>query len=146
MDKGGETSLLKFRKFSTKAYDLKKEEGDAGYDLHSVEIISIPARGFKAINTDIGVELPKNTYGRVAPRSGLALNFGIDIGAGVIDSTFRGPIRVVIFNHGEKDFLVNIGDRVAQLVVQKIEPTSPVEVEELTQTSRGTLGFGSTGK
>ena len=85
------------------------------------------------------------TYGRIAPRSGLAVKKFIDTGAGVVDEDYRGPVGVVLFNHSEDDFEVKRGDRIAQLVLERIA-TPPVEVvEELDDTTRGAGGFGSTG-
>ena len=84
-------------------------------------------------------------YGRIAPRSGLAAKHMIDVGAGVIDSDYRGEVKVLLFNLGEKDFEVNKGDRVAQLIIEKYTITQMTEVKELDDTVRGAGGFGSTG-
>jgi hypothetical protein len=84
------------------------------------------------------------TYGQIAPRSGLSVK-GIDIGAGVIDSNYRGELQVVVINHTSQPFSIHIGDRIAQLIVKKIAFPSPVRAFNLDQTSRGTSGFGLTG-
>lgn len=94
---------------------------------------------------DISIAVPAGTYGRVAPRSGLASKHGIDTGAGVIDADYRGPVKVLLFNFGEKEFEINEGDRVAQLIVERIYTPEVVVVEELEETVRGAGGFGSTG-
>jgi dUTP pyrophosphatase len=72
------------------------------------------------VSTGIAVVLPKGVYGRVAPRSGLAVKHGIQVGAGVIDPDYTGEVKVVLFNHGEKDFEVKKGDRIAQLVLREV--------------------------
>lgn len=118
----------------------------AGYDLTSAQTVVVPARGKANISTDISIAIPSGTYGRVAPRSGLTIKNGIDVGAGVIDFDFRGVCGVVLFNHSDVDFQVNVGDRIAQLILEKIETNAEVvQVESLEQTSRGSGGFGSTG-
>jgi dUTP pyrophosphatase len=87
----------------------------------------------------------RNVDGRIAPRSGLASKHMIDTGAGVIDADYRGQVKVLLFNHGEKDFEVKEGDRVAQLVLERIYTPEVVEVKELEESVRGAGGFGSTG-
>ena len=87
------------------------------------------------------------TYGRIAPRSGLAVKNGISTGAGVVDRDYTGEVKVVLFNHSENDFEVKVGDRVAQLILEKIvEDAEVVVVESLEESARGAGGFGSTGK
>ncbi len=83
--------------------------------------------------------------GRIAPRSGLASKHFIDTGAGVIDADYRGPVKVLLFNHNEADFEVKEGDRVAQLIVERIYTPEVLEVQELEASVRGAGGFGSTG-
>jgi len=117
----------------------------AGYDLYSAEAKLIPARGKALVNTQISIAVPVGTYGRVAPRSGLASKFMIDTGAGVIDADYRGVVYVLLFNFLDKDFEVQEGDRIAQLIIEKIETPEVLEVEDLGETLRGTNGFGSTG-
>jgi len=80
-----------------------------------------------------------------APRSGLAWKNHIDVGAGVVDADYRGNVGVILFNHGEADFTVKQGDRVAQLILEKVEIARVVEASELPDTQRGEGGFGSTG-
>ena len=85
------------------------------------------------------------TDGRIAPRSGLAVKYFIDTGAGVIDSDYRGQVRVLLFNHSETDFEVREGDRIAQLIIERICTPEVIIVEELEESLRGAGGFGSTG-
>lgn len=120
----------------------------AGWDLYASEECVIPAQGKAIIKTDIAIAIPFGYYGRVAPRSGMAWKNHTDIGAGVIDSDYRGSIGVVMFNHGAKDLKVERDNRVAQLIIEKISTDMLVEVpfEELETTSRGASGYGSTGQ
>ncbi|KAK4252260.1 dUTPase-like protein [Corynascus novoguineensis] len=117
----------------------------AGYDLYAARATTIPARGKVLVDTDISMSLPAGTYGRVAPRSGLASKHFIDTGAGVIDADYRGHVKVLLFNHGEADYEVQEGDRIAQLIVERIYTPEVVEVAELEESVRGAGGFGSTG-
>lgn len=105
----------------------------------------VPARGKAVVKTDIQIELPEGHYGRVAPRSGLAAKNFIDIGAGVIDEDYRGNVGVVMFNHADTDFEVKKGDRIAQLICERISYPTLEECKSLSDTTRGSGGFGSTG-
>ncbi|KAJ3565812.1 hypothetical protein NP233_g7409 [Leucocoprinus birnbaumii] len=117
----------------------------AGYDLYSAERKVIPAHGKALIDTQISIAVPAGTYGRVAPRSGLASKFMIDTGAGVIDADYRGIVYVLLFNLSDRDFQVEEGDRVAQLIIERIYNPDVLEVNDLDETLRGAGGFGSTG-
>jgi dUTP pyrophosphatase len=120
---------------------------DAGYDLYAAHDLVIPARSRALVSTDIAVAVPYGSYGRISPRSGLALKNGIDVGAGVVDPGYRGALGVILFNHSDKDFQVTKGDRVAQLILEMIIPVANVvEVDTLPATNRGADGFGSSGK
>ncbi|EXJ82395.1 dUTP pyrophosphatase [Capronia epimyces CBS 606.96] len=117
----------------------------AGYDLYASKPTTIPARGKVLVSTDLAIATPEGTYGRVAPRSGLASKHFIDTGAGVIDADYRGEVKVLLFNHSDVDFAVNKGDRIAQLVLERIYTPDIVEVDSLEESVRGAGGFGSTG-
>ncbi|KAG2051356.1 dUTP pyrophosphatase [Suillus hirtellus] len=117
----------------------------AGYDLYSAEKKVIPAHGKALVDTQLSIAVPAGTYGRVAPRSGLASKFMIDTGAGVIDADYRGVVFVLLFNLSDKDFQVEEGDRIAQLIIERIYTPDVMEVDNLDETSRGAGGFGSTG-
>lgn len=117
----------------------------AGYDLYSAYDYVIKSRGKEMVKTDIQIALPAGCYGRVAPRSGLAWKNSIDVGAGVIDEDYRGPLNVIMFNFGDQDFEIKKGDRIAQLICERIEYPDIQEVEDLDKTERGANGFGSTG-
>jgi len=120
---------------------------DAGADIYSIEQCIIQPLERKAISTGIRMEIPEGYYARIAPRSGLAVKNGIDILAGVVDSSYRGEIKVVLYNSDKSNsFFVNPGDRIAQLIIEKHYNFDLIEVvEELSDTDRGSGGFGSTG-
>jgi dUTP pyrophosphatase len=140
------SNQLLIKRTSTKArMPTRGSEGAAGLDLYSAEKTLVPPRSKLVVATDLEIALPLGTYGRIAPRSGLAAKKFIGIGAGVIDRDYRGKLGVVIFNHGEEAFEINEGDRIAQLILEKIIETTPVEVQDLEDTKRGDQGFGSTG-
>ncbi|EAL60754.1 dUTP diphosphatase [Dictyostelium discoideum AX4] len=137
---------FKVKKLSDKAIIPQRgSKGAAGYDLSSAHELVVPAHGKALAMTDLQIAIPDGTYGRIAPRSGLAWKNFIDCGAGVIDSDYRGNVGVVLFNHSDVDFKVAVGDRVAQLIFERIVTPEPLEVDEIDETQRGAGGFGSTG-
>ncbi|ODN77906.1 hypothetical protein L202_05012 [Cryptococcus amylolentus CBS 6039] len=117
----------------------------AGMDLYSAEDKTIPARGRALIDLRLSIAVPAEHYGRIAPRSGLASKHGIQTGAGVIDSDYRGPVMVLLFNHSDVEFEVKHGDRIAQLILERISLPALRQVDTLPTTVRGAGGFGSTG-
>lgn len=127
----------------------QQPRGDAGYDVAAVEDVTLPPRsGPVRVSTGIAIQIPMDCYARVAPRSGLAAKYGIDVLAGVVDASYRGEIQVVLINHGDAEFVVKAGDRIAQLIFERIyTPHQLLEVtpQELSQTGRGAGGFGSSG-
>lgn len=120
-------------------------DGAAGYDLSSVVDIAVPALGRVAVSTGLAMRVPSGTYGRIAPRSGLAYKYGIDVLAGVIDEDYRNEVLVILYNTSERDYIIKKGDRIAQLVLEKISTPEVEIVDDLDKTSR-TGGFGSTGR
>ncbi|XP_004709475.2 deoxyuridine 5'-triphosphate nucleotidohydrolase, mitochondrial [Echinops telfairi] len=118
----------------------------AGYDLYSAYDYTVPPMEKALVKTDIQIAVPSGCYGRVAPRSGLAAKHFIDVGAGVIDEDYRGNVAVVLFNFGKETFEVKKGDRIAQLICERIFYPEIEEVQALDDTERGSGGFGSTGK
>ncbi|KAK8815596.1 hypothetical protein WA538_004722 [Blastocystis sp. DL] len=141
-----EQETLYIKKLSDNATTpMRGSPNAAGYDLFSAADIVVPAHQKALVPTDLSVAIPKNCYGRVAPRSGLALKKFIDVGAGVIDCDYRGPLGIVLFNFADTDFEVKKGDRVAQLILERICMAPIVEVDSLDETERGAGGFGSTG-
>ncbi len=120
--------------------------GAAGADLRASGAIEIPPGGRAAVPTGLRVQIPRGHVGLVWPRSGLAVRHGIDTLAGVIDSDYRGEVRVVLVNHGPEPFSIAPGERVAQLLVQRVERAAFVAAPGLGETNRGEGGFGSTGR
>ena len=120
--------------------------GAAGADLRARESVVLAPGGRAAVATGVHVEIPAGHVGLVWPRSGLAVRHGIDTLAGVIDSDYRGEVRVVLVNHGDAAFRIEPGDRIGQLLVQKVERASFSRAGSLAATSRGEGGFGSTGR
>jgi dUTP pyrophosphatase len=122
---------------------------DAGYDLFARAPVVLPAGGGRAlVPTGLAIAIPSGHAGFVLPRSGLALKSGITClnTPGLIDPLYRGELKVLLVNTDPTDdYLVQRGDRIAQLVVQKVEPVQWLEVEELDATARDAFGFGSTG-
>ncbi|ABQ51994.1 dUTPase [Spodoptera litura granulovirus] len=138
---------LPYVKLSENAYEpVYASAGAAGMDLRSAYDYVIPRNDRMLVKTDIALQLPKECYGRIAPRSGLALKHGIDISAGVIDSDYTGNVGVVMVNNGDEAFVVLRGDRIAQLILERIFVATPRLVQSLSATERGANGFGSTGK
>jgi len=125
---------------------LYSHPGDAGADLKASEPSIVPARGKALVPTGLCIELPEGHVGLIWPRSGLAVKHSIDCGAGVVDAKYRGEIKVLLFNHSDKNFTIEPGDRIAQLLVQKVENINFLPVESLDETERNEGGFGSTGK
>lgn len=119
---------------------------DAGLDLYSSEVALIKGGSWKAISSGISISIPDGFYARIAPRSGLAYKHGIDIFAGVVDSGYRGEIKAILYNASEKDYLVNIGDKIAQLIIEKCYLWDIIAVNDLDNSERGGNGFGSSGR
>jgi len=122
--------------------------GDAGLDLVSCERLVIAPGERAVVGTGIAVAIPDGHAGLVLPRSGLAARHGIGIvnAPGLVDSGYRGEVRVVLVNHDlAESFTVEPGMRIAQLVVVPVAAADPVDVEELPETQRGAAGFGSSG-
>jgi dUTP pyrophosphatase len=123
-------------------------DGDAGLDLYAAETVTLAPGARAAVGTGIAVALPVGHAGFVVPRSGLALRHGVSLvnTPGLIDAGYRGEIRVVLVNHDpERSVTLARGDRIAQLVIQRVEVVQLVEVDSLPESRRGAGGFGSTG-
>jgi dUTP pyrophosphatase len=139
--------VLKYVLLSEKASKpVRSSELAAGLDISSAQNVTIPAKGGRAINTDLTIELPANHYGRLEARSGMAKDFQISLACGTIDNDYRGMIQVILFNHSDIDFEVLQGDRIAQLICAPYSAPTLVQVKELSPTKRGAGGFGSTSK
>ena len=138
--------VLKYKTLSSNAYNLfKNSEDDAGYDLCSAYNYIVSKKGKQLIKTDIAIEFPKGTYGRIASRSGLAWNNFIITAGGVIDASYRGNICVILYNLSDENFIIDKGDRIAQIICERIANTTLLKIDNLTSTDRGQKGFGSSG-
>lgn len=133
---------------SEESLPLYARAGDAGADLRSTEAVSIPAHSRKVVGTGIKIALPDGFVGLVHPRSGLAAKHGVTVlnTPGTIDAGYRGEIFVTLYNSGDLEFRVEVGDRIAQLVIQEFVKANFIPVAELPDTERGSAGLGSTGR
>lgn len=120
------------------------QRGDVAADLAACEPAVVPARGRALIPTGLVLELPEGFRARIHSRSGLSLKHGIEAGAGLIDQGYRHPLGVLLYNHGDADFAVAPGDRIAQLCIERYTEPSFVEVDAVDPTERG-AGWGSSG-
>ena len=138
--------LIKFQKILDDAIiPHYAHPGDAGMDVFSAEETIIKAGERKSVRTGVKMELPEGFVGLVWDKSGLALKNGIKTMAGVIDSGYRGEIGIVLINLGQSDFKIEKGQKIAQMLVQKVERMEIKETKELSETKRGEGCFGSTG-
>ena len=117
----------------------------AGYDIYADQFGFIIGGGRLTVSTGWAMEMPVGYYAEIRPRSGLAVKHGIDTLAGVIDSDYRGEVKVFLINHSDSTFIIKAGDRIAQLVFRKHEAPNIMIVSELGDSVRGVGGFGSTG-
>ena len=128
-------------------FPRKAHEDDAAFDLRSRVDVIIPSGKIMLVPTGVFMELPVGYEAQVRPRSGLALKYGITVlnTPGTIDAGYRGEVGVILINAGPANFTIARGDRIAQMVVQKLADVQLVAAEQLSDTSRGAGGFGSTG-
>lgn len=141
--------LVKFKKLCNEATTPEYKTKDAaGLDVSSSVDLVIKSGKFAAVSTGLAMELPRGYEAQIRPRSGLAAKNGVTVlnSPGTIDADYRGEVKILLINHGEKDFEIKAGDRIAQMVISAVEQAKVVVVtEELSDTDRGTGGFGSTG-
>ena len=126
---------------------FKSYPGSAGYDIFSIESVTIAPGSRLLVRTGVSLEVPEYYYIRVAPRSGLSVR-GIDVGAGVIDSSYRGEVKVLLINNSKEFYNVQEGDRIAQLIMERCGNADITVLEyydELSMSERGQNGFGSSG-
>ena len=123
----------------------RAHEHDAGWDLYSSEQSFVISSKRKVVSTSISLAIPDGHVGLIWPRSGLAAKKGIDVFAGVIDSGYRGEIKVCLYNSSGVNFEINKGDRIAQIIFHKLPQTEMLEVDSLDDSIRGDSGFGSSG-
>ena len=154
---------IKYSRLETSAKEpFRANASDAGYDLFSTQYETLEPFQRKLISTGINIEIPEGFYGRIAPRSGLACKKGIDVMAGVIDSGYRGEIKVLLINFGFEGYNlkpnafeamfgsankidIKPGDRIAQLIIEKCHSAEWKLVNSLEESKRGEKGFGSSG-
>ncbi|MBU0456801.1 MAG: dUTP diphosphatase [Nanoarchaeota archaeon] len=138
--------MLKIKKLTVDSI-LPKYAGpnEAGMDFYSNEEVNVEPNERKIISTGIAMSIPHNYVGLIWDRSGLAAKHGIKTMGGVIDSTYRGEIKIIVHNLSKQPFTVEKGMRIAQMLIQPVEQKEIIEVEDLDETERGESGFGSTG-
>jgi len=146
MDTG---AVIHFKRLTTDAVvPTASTRGSAGMDIASRVSAVIPAKEWITVPTGIAIEIPRNCYARIAPRSGLAFHYGLMINAGVIDSDYRGEIKVIIYNPGTTAYRISAGDKIAQLIFERIYAPADlivrVDTDDLAVSERGDQGFGST--
>jgi dUTP pyrophosphatase len=122
--------------------------GDAGADLRSTKKLSLAPASRELVPTGVSIALPPGFVGLVHPRSGLALKHGVTVlnSPGTIDAGYRGEIMVTLYNSSTETFDIEVGDRIAQLLIQSVERAKFIAVEHLPDSDRSQAGFGSTGK
>ncbi len=125
-----------------------QHDGDAGMDLHAIEAVAIAPHTTALVKTGLAAEIPPTTELQIRPRSGLALKHSITVlnSPGTIDSNYRGELGIILINHGTETFHITPGMRIAQMVMANIVQADIIEVTELSNTARGSGGFGSTGR
>lgn len=139
---------LRIKKINEKAViPCYAHPGDAGMDLFAVERVVISPGESALIPTGLIIQLPEGTEAQVRPRSGLALKHLVTVlnSPGTIDHGYRGEVKVILINHGKESFVVEEGMKIAQMVIQPVLTVDIEQVDELSETSRGAGGFGSTG-
>jgi dUTP pyrophosphatase len=140
-----EKESLSFKRLDPKALlPTRGSPSAAGLDLYSIEAVSLQPRQRRLIRTGLAVDIPEGYYGRLAPRSGLATQKGIDVLAGVIDADYRGEIGCLLYSAGDEIIELPAQTKICQLIIEKIITPEAVWVDSLAETSRGSGGFGST--
>lgn len=141
------SSYLKVKKLTESAQlPTRGSTHAAGYDMYASAECTIAPGGRALVCTGLSIAVPEDCYARIAPRSGLAVKNGIQTGAGVVDSDYRGEVRVLLFNQGDKEFQISVGDRIAQMVLERVYTPAVEATDDLEESVRGAGGFGSTGK
>lgn len=140
------SSTLSFKQLDERAtLPSRGSEFAAGLDLCAIEDVIIAPKQRVLARTGLAVAIPKGCYGRIAPRSGLALRAGLDVLSGVIDADYRGEIGCLLYNTGDETIHLPAQSKICQLIIEKIITPEAVWVKEIDETDRGSGGFGSTG-
>jgi len=138
--------VLRFRQLDSRAVlPARGSALAAGLDICSIEDVAIQPKQRALARTGLAVAIPPGFYGRVAPRSGLAVKQGLDVLAGVIDSDYRGELCCVLYNTGDEPIRLPAGTKICQLIVEQIITPEAAWAADLDETARGAGGFGSTG-
>jgi dUTP pyrophosphatase len=138
--------FLKFKRLDSRAVlPTRGTTHSAGLDLFCVEELKIEPKTRVRARTGLSVAIPEGFYGRLAPRSGLAANYGIDVLSGVVDADYRGEIISLLYNTGDDVAALPAGSKMCQLIIEQVITPTPAWAEKLEETSRGAGGFGSTG-
>lgn len=124
----------------------KGSEASAGWDLYCIESVDIPPGRQALLPTGLAFGIPAGWYGRIAPRSGIALAYAYNVHAGVIDADYTGEVKVALVNHGDHTIEFRRDDRIAQMIVERCSQGELREVSDLSSTDRGTGGMGSSGR
>jgi dUTP pyrophosphatase len=141
-----EMEHLSFKKLDPAAVlPTRGSSAAAGLDLYSIAATVLQPQERRLIPTGLAVAIPEGFYGRVAPRSGLATKNGVDVLAGVIDADYRGEIGCLLYNAGDEAVSLPARTKICQLIIEKIITPTAVWVESISDTDRGSGGFGSTG-
>ncbi|HKP45914.1 MAG TPA: dUTP diphosphatase [Pyrinomonadaceae bacterium] len=137
---------MKFKKLDERAaLPTRGSAESAGLDLFSIEELTIEPKRRVLARTGLAVAIPADHYGRIAPRSGLAMRTGLHVLSGVIDADYRGEIGCLLYNTSDETIYLPAQSKICQLIIEKIIMPTPVWSEDLTETDRGSGGFGSTG-
>src|SRR6476659_933721 len=138
--------VLRFKQLDSRAVlPVRGSALAAGLDVCSIEDVEIQPKQRGLARTGLAVAIPPGFYGRVAPRSGLAVKQGLDVLAGVIDSDYRGELLCALYNTGDAHLSLPAGSKICQLIIEKIATPTAAWSDELSETARGAGGFGSTG-
>lgn len=138
--------VLQFKRLNPNAIlPTRGTPQSAGLDLYCTDDLLIEPGARASGKTGLSVAIPEGCYGRIAPRSGLAVKYGIDVLAGVIDSDYRGEIICLLYNTGSASVELPAGSKVCQLIIEQVITPSASWADDLEETARGTAGFGSTG-
>ena len=141
-----EPARLSFKRLDPRAVlPTRGSAAAAGLDIYAIEDLIIRPGERALARTGLAVAIPEGYYGRVAPRSGLATRKGLDVLAGVIDADYRGEIGCLLHNTGDETIHLPVQSKICQLIIEKIITPTPVWADEISETDRGSGGFGSTG-
>ena len=141
-----ELRRLSFKRLDPEAtLPTRGSSQSAGLDIFSIEEVVIEPKQRSLVRTGLAAAIPEGHYGRIAPRSGLATRQGLDVLAGVIDSDYRGEVRCLLYNSGDEAIHLPAQSKICQLIIEKIITPSAVWSDEISDTDRGSGGFGSTG-